>query len=352
MAIPRTIETIYPLAYAQSPAASLGRGAPCDPLDETYDLIDDEFEIYAWIQHPKTILPYVVPWTRATDDLGFSFPSGLVGIVPTIGLDDQHGDPFQDRIDAYLEKRTIAVPATLPSGYTARLRRDPWETIGAGNLGLVGSGGGGLIYLPRMRTATGLNPITYQYGNVWAPWTAGVQHAGLSGNGYVTGSDSTGIYSPYTTWWTQIELTTGLRAAKYTMIASNAPDPFSSVPTFVGTVTVKISHNADGSDPGDAADGDTIDHTHSFSAGDFTQVGFNSYLSSEVTIAGGLLPAVGTIAKYKVSITASHFVIFATDQYYATVGPMNLYGAPRVDIPFPWTYTGAGGLIAPGGTLT
>lgn len=70
------------------------------------------------------IIPQVIEWPWSQDDAGCAFPSGLLGVRSVCAARDTErawatpGDPVEG------EDRWVAVPDTLPAGYTARTDRD------------------------------------------------------------------------------------------------------------------------------------------------------------------------------------------------------------------------------------
>jgi len=72
----------------------------------------------------NSILPIVETWTKATDANGVAFPGGLIGV--------RTGASYTDS-DAAREAAQVAVPATLPAGYTPRNGQSVDWFAGPGN---------------------------------------------------------------------------------------------------------------------------------------------------------------------------------------------------------------------------
>jgi hypothetical protein len=72
----------------------------------------------------QLIVPQVIAWPFSADDAGVAFPSGIVGIRSVAAARSTErawatpGDPLEN------QDQWIAVPDTLPGGYTARNSRD------------------------------------------------------------------------------------------------------------------------------------------------------------------------------------------------------------------------------------
>lgn len=78
-------------------------------------------------------IPTVVPWPHASDVNGIAYPAGLVGV--RFGYQYQTPDP-----EATMNAALVAVPDTLPVGYTARPIRDHLPQTHVGNSQKFGLG--------------------------------------------------------------------------------------------------------------------------------------------------------------------------------------------------------------------
>lgn len=278
----------------------------------------------------------------SSDQWGVAYPAGTVLLVDTTAVFASrlatieadwanwwNGNFQEGGFDLYTNGY-MAVPASLPGAYTERLVRDwrassmvfyDWDNA----LGVTGR-----TY--DIRTATGFTrtqwvPNRYAYG-----YTKAISAAG----GTVVG----------TKYYQNLEASTGYRKVQYQLSFRNNGD---GVISFLGSIVLKVSHNADGSIPVATSDGDTVDYTGSHGIGDFTYTGtggFNSDYSTAWIDAGEIVPTLGTLSMFRGSLDTTGVVPDPSP-----VG-VSFRLSPRVDVPAPFTVTDRGGVIVRGGTPT
>lgn len=255
---------------------------------------------------------YAFPWTLAADQWGVSYPAGTIAVAYGFGLSG--GGSLLDQMLAGWETGAngllVLVPSALPVGYTARRVRE-WHS--------------GIHPFAKIRVAGGYQSID------WMP--------SLSPLGLLGASLSTGSGTAAGTEYNAYENGIGFRRVHVRGFVNSAV--LGSV-GFTGNVDVVLSHNADGTDPG-SADGDTADFTHTFTDADYTHTGGASplWVTSWVD-AGDALAALGVLTYFQASLTRPST---ATSIEFG----LDFRLSPRVDVPLPYTATGIGDLIAPGG---
>lgn len=266
-----------------------------------------------------TIRPYVVPWTATADAFGVAFPAGLVGVTPSLSLPSPLVGTFNAGFEsqwASLLTTIIPVPGVLPGGYTPSLQID-WTSLTA-NLARLRTAGG-------YATKTWL-PTTSPNGQTIGPVT-------LVGSGGVIGIPNPG----YMIWATQV---TGFRKVQVRFVTGQL---WLALPSY--TQTCKWSHNADGSNPGTSALGDTIDATLTTTDADFTDAN-GDFRWDTPWYDLGIIQAssIGTLTTFQVQCDSN------TNPTAMDNGLTIEYRlSPRCDVPYPLSVAGQGDLIAPGG---
>lgn len=267
-----------------------------------------------------SVRPYVIPWTTASDTWGIAFPAGLVGVVTSFNTVTGAG-AYNDRMEANWGVSgggAILVPGVLPAGYTARLVRE-WHSAAQS--------------LARVRTADGYNTMT------WMPSTSPFGESRNFSNfnyGGVTLMTISGLGTEYGTFasshigWRNLQW----RLRYPTMDTSGLPN---------ADLTLRISHNADGSNPG-AALGDTTDWTDTINTSTIPHTG-SAYESAWEDLAIDLHPTLGTVSTFRLDINYTWVFGLLSFIYEFRM-------SPRLDVPYPFTATGIGDLIAPGGLVT
>jgi hypothetical protein len=297
-----------------------------------------------------TLQPYAVPWTDTTDTNGVSYPAGLVGVVGAYSIGAGPGS-YEDLIDTYFANHSVPVPGVLPGAYTARLQRDCFfsDTI-VGQARVDPSN-------TKYRDANG--PIS----NLWVPVDASTARGTVDtslGDTVRLLTLGPGYPGDPNDFWTTYKIQTactGWRRLKYVYTFDTSYDEPDAI--WSGNVTLTISHNANGSDPG-GDNGDTIDHTQTFAYGDFTRTDLGAghptdrYVYTSVEIdAGAILPTVGTLSIFRFKL--QHGTPTGPDagggQAQAGKHPFSIKKSPNLSVPFPFTATGDDDLIAPGGIL-
>lgn len=354
------------------------------------------------------IIPQVIEWPWATDDAGVAFPSGIVGLRTVNAARNTErawatpGDPLEG------QDKWIAVPTTLPSGYTARTGRDsnkgtygvasgfpsvrfsrgaPWLDIawnGAG-VGATASwnyeaiGGAGAYVMKADFTINGNDPRSTAIsmpsyrpsggGGVvpldWFPVNLSQKTLDCiwyEGGGYDT------LHPDFDAWfrsglifptsgmavWTRYG--PGIRAVTMRTTFIGLPSDWTAMPNAQIGVQFMIKHNADGSRSGK---GDTLDYLSPlYRKSDVTATGIyiggyqiysiihTATIASQPTAADGFRSwCVGC------QVGQVNSLLYSVSAY-TSGGDQNasnrVWLSPRVDVP-PWfTATGAG-LIAPGG---
>lgn len=286
------------------------------------------------------IRPYVIPWDPATDLWGVAFPAGIVGV--TTSVVQTGAGTYNARTIAGWDQTTsgvIAVPAVLPAGYTARLNRE-WHSASQS--------------LDRVRTAAGYTT------DLWMPSTSphgtSTSVTAITSVPFTVNPDPPPFPSGSYVYrrFISVAPTIGLRKLQYRAGSNNLPPG-----TYGGTHTIVVSHNANGSityNPSapyhGSDDGNVIDYTGSVANSDFTAGLEGTIYWTDWIDAGALTPTLGTLTTFTFSVTFT--------ETYSAVAPINstqlshvqFRYSSRVDIPYPFTATGQGDLIAPGGLVT
>lgn len=222
----------------------------------------------------------------------------------------------------------MAVPSTLPTGYTERLKRD-WRGITADQLFYdTEAPSGAMVRTYEIRTATGYTETQ------WVPTRYGYGYAKSLSR--LTGA---GVGLKY---WATIEASTGYRKLQYRLSFNNSGG--SAFP-FPGNIVFKVMHNADGSATTPfTSDDDTTDYTGTHPDTDFTHVSGGD--QTAWIDAGEILPTLGTVSLFRGSVDTT-----TTGGFMGDVS-VSLRLSPRVDIPAPFTVTGRGSEIIRGGLPT
>ncbi len=297
------------------------------------------------------LAPYVIPWTISTDNNGVDFPDGLVGVVGDYA-NGAGPSSYTSLIDTYFANNCVPVPGVLPGGYTPRLKRDCfWSSSTTGQARVSPSN-------TYYRDANG--PVH----DLWVPKSASLARGyTFSGSSKVIvlgpGYDPHPLTGTLDEWimYTIEANSIGYRKLTYqTTYHSTDDEPTAA---WKHTSTLTVSHNADGSDFGDD-NGDTIDHIQNLVYGDYTRTdtlghpGIDRWLyTSPVIDCGAILPSLGVVSKFKIKChmggtnELDGFPNYQAPGLYQT---MSFKASPNI-IPFPFTCTGDGDLIAPGGIV-
>lgn len=285
-----------------------------------------------------SIRPYVFPWTATIDSNGVAFPAGLVGIATTTVLSGagSYAAQLEAGWNAPSFGGVVAVPGVLPAGYTARLNRE-WHSSSQS--------------LARVRTADGYNTITWMPAP--APFGSGdIKTGGFNNTTYPGLKFNSG--NPCT----------GFRALQ--MKVGLALFPASEGYGWTaGSCTVRVSHNADGSAvPDGSGDGDTIDGEVNFSYTDLADSGidvggFRIWYTGYKTVTNALASSLGTLTRFYARDVDSGFGSSFSwsnpsipDSGTLPIERITGLTSPRLDVPYPFTVTGIGDLIALGGLVT
>lgn len=287
---------------------------------------------------PTAIRPAVVPWVLASDRYGVAYPAGLLAVVDSIAQKTPAAGIFPVEWEEYWEynislaesnQHVVAVPQVLPVGYTARLKRDwhnglPASSLTAGyTTGVVASGG------YRVRTADGYN--LYR----WRPDPRIWGYAGTPLSQNVSPSVGFKSFQVYTAG-------PGVRKLQFQIAYVDR----SGFP-WVGSIPIKLSHDAAGPISSPTVDGTTVDFSASYSYANFSGAGVGTTYSTAWIDAGAISgTAQNTLTEFQSSM----------DLTAAIAGGLFSFGvvvswrlSPRCDIPLPFTTTSQGDVIAPGG---
>lgn len=294
---------------------------------------------------PSMVVPTVEPWPHTTDDNGQSFPGGLVGVrfryswlTGTLADNDEF---------------LVAVPATLPSGYTHRWKRD--QNCGPAYASLANTRGQPtpqLTYTGSIhnevygwKDADGIRKVRLREGNNFYAYDMLPENLGTSCINHQNG----GVSNPY---WTGAPLT-GLRYYRYLLMGNGS----NVLAGWFYSWRARISRNADGSKGGVGEEGDTVLWEDSDDIAGPATISALTTLTDTGFVDPGFQSPAGTRAHYCFSVAArTKFGSPATSAELdaeAYLGGHEIWYGPNVDIPFPWTFTGldsgGGHLIAPGG---
>ncbi len=265
------------------------------------------------------IRPYCVPWTPTADQWGVAFPAGLVGIVTTANLPS----PLTGDLDADFATKwadlsggssMVGVPGVLPVGYNIG-DYVPWQTT-AWDLANLPSASG-------WTTQTWL-PTSSPNGISRGPLT-------LVGSGGTTG-DPPGYMLMYPGQMT------GFRKVQYKLRSGQA---WLTMPTY--DQTMKVSHNANGTNPGSAL-GDTVDATSHVTDADFVNVSSFIWSTNWIDLGQIIASSIGTMTYFSLQTDSS-----ASPFSLANGVTIEFRLSPRMDVPYPVSVMGQGDLIAPGG---
>ncbi|MBA3622967.1 MAG: hypothetical protein H0W48_00555 [Methylibium sp.] len=312
-------------------AARMGRAVPIDRTQFVDPL--------AWYPgSPEPCRRMLIDVPISADDWGVSFPYGIVAVVESVATVSSSGSYPARWAEYWAGDVFYLVPLVLPVGYTPRLRRDWFAYQYA-----AGSSG----YSPfsyTHRTATGLSaPIEWIPSGVVRGTTGGLSTP-LADIKYLQDNGLTEhriIYS----------VSPGFREVQYRV---SWQDRFARAPDWAGTIDVFLRRNADGSHPGAGVNGDTTDVADSLALSDFDNLATSGWHFSEWRSAGALAPSLGVVTNWQAHLSVANMargspgMLNILDTYGIV---LQLRLSPRVDIPLPYTITGRGGLIAPGGLL-
>ncbi len=291
------------------------------------------------------IVPQAVAWPHTADLNGDSFPAGLVGV--RMAYVHQQLDPV-----AYNDARLIAVPAVLPAAYTPRWNRDHNQgTRGLSTAGSISTDFGlsTNAFMPGARSTPGqwllraddglYDVPRYNSGGVtstWAPYNAGQNCLvcnNPSGVSDLTWSGTTGetLVSGYAgvpgfdgTWFTSP--CAGVRYLRFACHFNSA-----------GELRIRFICNANGSKtfPADTVLAEWV----------FSVAGPGVYYSSTVG------PFNATLGSPKFYGFSAEDRLLPADPWRGVTAGIRIQAGPRLDIPLPFTATGEGSLIAPGGVV-
>jgi hypothetical protein len=181
----------------------------------------------------------------------------------------------------------------------------------------------------RRRTAAGFIDAT------WLPTTSpnGITRGPLTlvGSGGTTG-DPPGYMLMHPSQLT------GFRKVQYRLRTGQA---WLTMPTY--DQTMKVSHNANGTNPGSAL-GDTVDATSRVTDADFVNVSLFFWSTNWIDLGQIIASSIGTLTYFSLQTDSS-----ASPFSMANGVTIELRLSPRCDVPYPTTVLGKGDLIAPGG---
>ncbi len=329
---------------------------------------------------PQLILPEVISWPFSVDEAGVSFPSGLLGIKTVsypYATEKAWGTGGSGTTDQDL---WIAVPDTLPSGWSSRVSRDhnkgrviigsppffpntlrgtPYHYVDSVKTSLQDGTGkmadfflvnGDAIYSHTANyrpTTGGLQTLSFFPGNcsqrtTQCAWTllngkiaAACFSAAPGGSTHDT-NFPTSLIIPKHVGWRNIRM-----YVSFVLIPPTTRVNVTNIEFIVG-------HKADNSDTGTLQATDVIDFRQSVSQTAFTDNGDGSY---ELAFDTG---PIANTDKVQRGYWAGYVMSFlnttspGTLSEWQTALKYRLICSPRVDIPFWFTSTGAG-MVAPGG---
>ena len=349
------------------------------------------------------VIPQVIEWPWAVDDAGCSFPAGIYGVRSVCDTRTQERNWLTVGHADYNKDRWIAVPSTLPGGYTARNARDhnkgphipavfgfgggtrgtPYFDLrhneaGAGNTasanyqsgsGATGayrmladytinglaltasgdhmpsyrpSGGGGIVPLSWFPTALSDRTLKCKFYDTGHPTSLALSDY----DAYVKNNALGGI-SLFT------KPSPGFRRIWWRAVVQASDANWAALAETALRLQFRVAHNADNST---TFVGDTTDHLSAvFTKSNFTKgaaVGFGTfhyyYKEYSITDADYTMPAPGdAYRRWYVGYQIGHVGGLVADNT-DTVDPKIVALSPRVDIPFWFTAT-SGNLVAPGG---
>ncbi len=293
----------------------------------------------------STVRPYVVDWPgSASDTFGVSYGGGIVGVTERHGILSGAVGTYQARWDAFLASIAdgnnsagmFAVPAVLPSGYTANPEMQWRSHSYARNRIWTASGYTTYLWCPHP---------TY-YGSSVSSALQTVQWPGVDPP------------APFQTFRGTYEVGNlaglGIGFRKVQIRVSVIPEGLNTPTSVSGNVGITLTHNADGSTftvdgSGDRQNGNTTDYAGTVAG--WTDEGAGNFWTSWLD-CGEVMP----------STEGTNTYFFAeVDMQSVTTGPLSFANyiqgvqmrlSPRVDVPYRITHVGEGDLIAPGGIPT
>jgi hypothetical protein len=297
-------------------------------------------------------MPSVVAWPFAVDSNGEAYPAGLVGVYSNFVYNESA---------ATFNQRLIAVPDTLPVGYTPRMERDhnrapadssktpnrigqssPFEIVNygafSGNTGDHCWGedaavytGGSITPCPRIRTAQALTNYRFMPENLGD--SAGVAIGSKAGGSHTAFN---GLFSSQ-----------GLR---YLRIVCD----FTGYDANYTKCRITVGH---------FGDANTKVTNPGVTGGQYPALPSTIWYQQE-TLAGGTLDTGyvyggwsfplgqrGDIAIYPEIFDSSAGLWKVFRPLEVSPFAYSFYWQRRLDLPMPWTFSGEGGLIAPGGVV-
>lgn len=290
---------------------------------------------------PTALRPTVVPWLLAADRYGVAYPANLYGVVDSIAQKTPASGSYPTEWEEFWEyqlslaesnQHIVAVPQVLPVGFTPRLKRDwhaglPFNSLTAGyTSGVINTGG------YRVRTSDGYD--LYR----WRPDPRVWGYAGTQLSQSISPSIGSKYFQVY-------NVGPGNRKVQFQIAYVDR----SGFP-WVGSIPIKLSHNAAGAIGSTTADGSTTDFSATYSYADFSGSGLGTTYSTawiDVGVINGTMQNTLTEFQSSMDLTA------------ALAGGLFSFGvviswrlSPRCDIPLPFTTTSRGDVIAPGGIVT
>jgi hypothetical protein len=284
------------------------------------------------------IPPFTWPSSLTTDQWGVSYPTAdIVAVWKGTNLTNlsSGSGSFEERAEDEWEAmvtgntgEVFAVPSVLPDGYTRNLFEDYTSLVGVTGAGAPRRGAD----CTRLLTADGF---------VTSLWLPSVNPYGASGTG-AGGIIANGAvdYGSFDT------ASIGFRKLQMRLTVWSTSSPASS---FTGTMTVVVSHNADGTNPG-VANGDTVDSTTDVAPADLsTAIGSSGGATRWATDwydLGEILPDLGVPTDFQsqIDLTALTASTSASPGWAA-----EFRMSPSVEVPLPNYVTGLYDLVAPGG---
>ncbi len=271
------------------------------------------------------MVPAIVEWPFASDANGQAYPAGTVGWY--CKYTSQTADPTTTN-----NNNLMAVPDTLPAGYTLRKLRDHNLGLGAtvgrkGSAaythGTAQSSGGGFSHNSASPSVWFIRSEQVLTSYLWLPECAAQQCFAFP----ISSGGST-ISGALPTQW--FPISAGFRYLRLDMLGTGAPTE---------TYRISLVKNADNSN---TQPGDTV---------------VDSW-----TTPGNVAWDTGYLGPYESTLGTKCFfglrveVKIGAGAYGYTTRSVGIRAAPRCDIPFPWTTCGldASGnpLISPGGIVT
>lgn len=301
---------------------------------------------------PVTVRPYALPlptgWTADQWGVPFDSENDVVVIVGTQGLLDPVTLPYNEAFEEFWYQAMVdgsasiyMVPATLPGDYDA-IGQVLWLSEYAYEFGMSGD--------PKFYNELGFGSIgALLPTNNWAPYP--LPYLGDSSSPFALSSwalTSLAAPIPYTgadahvTYYNGFGYgSPGFRTVQIRFYTDTA------YLTAGSTVTIELSHNVDGSDPGGSS-GDTVDYTNAM---DVTSPGGGLAFDSGWIDIGPIYPTLGVPSVYHAKLSTAGIARNILNLNNTANNYLEFRLSPRLDIPWPTTVLGQGSIIAPGGLL-